>query len=263
MRFLQKCFRFSVFLAAISTVHFNSKCIGGIIRLDSSPGSLGELLDGIVPTDIGTIAAGPFVVPSLSVAGSPPLSVTITGLTGISPVANATSISFGINSFGGDSAERFDSAFSESLTFVFNESVSVHQLDLRHFSGGEVFEFAGVTVSNDDLSDGRTDVFDFTTPLAIDAYTPIIMRSILGSVGIEAITLEVSPAMDTQPNMTVPEPASVVTFATLGLSCLRLRRRRRSIASMRHPDRDQKDSVPRLPFALRERGCHTFNDSGD
>ncbi len=234
---------------------------GGVIRLDNSLGGLGERLDGIAVTDLGTPSTGPFLIHGLD-----PLAVLVTDLRGmgLSTTVNSTLMGLGVNSSGRDEPGRFDSLFDEAISFSFSEKVVVHQLDFRHFGGGEIFEFAGVVIQNEDLSDGRTDIFDFTTPWTIEAATPITMRAISGSVGIEAITLDLADQDPVQPNAAVPEPSTLVMFVTLGLSCLGLRRRgepaRTRPTKRGIRNRNPKIEIQRFSAALRKCGCHRIDD---
>ncbi|MCP4890998.1 MAG: PEP-CTERM sorting domain-containing protein [Rubripirellula sp.] len=234
---------------------------GGVIRLDNSSGALGERLDGIAVTDLGTPSAGPYLVP-----GFPSLSVLVADLggAGVSFSANSTLAGMGVNSVGRDEPARFDSLFDEEISLSFSNRVVVHQLDFRHFGQGEIFEFAGAFIQNEDLSDGRTDVFDFVTPWTIEAATPFTMRATVGSIGIEAITLELADQEPVLPNAAVPEPSTLVMFATLGLSCLGLRRRgepaRTRPTKRGIRNRNPKIEIQRFSAALRKCGCHRIDD---
>jgi hypothetical protein len=233
-----------------------SRCVSaGIIRLDNLPGSLGERLDGLSASGLGV----PILVP-----GFEPLTITVTdiGLDALAPTLNSTANGLGINSLGSDAPDRFDALFDEQLEIAFSQKVRFLQLDFRHFSAGEAFEFAGITVSNDDLSDGRTDVFDFSSPLIVDAHTPIMLAASIGSIGLEALTLEVLVSGPAQPNSTVPEPSTMVMLATFGLGCLPIRRHRTSSCAKngngRRVDRqsvrfghcDQQNEISRFSTAL-------------
>lgn len=228
-------------LAVVFLASNTPACSAGVIRLDTSAGSLGGLLDGVVSADLGTSRAGPFLVPGLE-----PLSLTVVGLEGISPIANATSVGFGINSLGADVADRFDADLNESIDFVFNTAVTIQQLDFRNFSAGEVFEFAGFQITNDDLSDRRTDVFDFTSPLRIGASVPFTLQAVSGSIGLQSISLQVEDNRSEPPNRSVPEPSTAVMFVTMLLSGWRLRRRQHCMGNV--PVRQRR----KLAFLFRE-----------
>ena len=169
-----------------------------IVRWDNTGNlGMGDNLDGIsAPTTVG--------VPEIL-----GLQITIHTITGMGSGSslNATSESFGINSGdSGDNTYRFESAFTESVTFSFNREVTITQLDLTHFDGGESFVFGAQSIVFSDLTNGNTDVFDFSTPLVIAANTPIAMSASSGAIGIEAMNITA-----------VPEPSSL---ALLGLGVL-------------------------------------------
>jgi len=128
---------------------------------------------------------------------------------------NATSTSFGVNSgaSGVDKADRFDSAFSESVTFSFSQSVSISQLDFVGFDVGEQFSFGGQNITFSDLSNGSTDVITFSSPLVFAAGEQITISASSGTIGIEAMTMTA-----------VPEPSTLALFAFSG-GFLFLRRR--------------------------------------
>ena len=250
-----------VVVIVITAVEANDAC-GGVIRLDNSPGGLGARLDGIAVTDLGTPSAGPFLVP-----GFQSLSVLVTDLggRGFSVSANATLAGMGVNSVGRDETARFDSLFDEEISLSFSKRVVVHQLDFRHFGQGEVFEFAGAFIQNEDLSDGRTDVFEFVTPWIIEAATPFTMRATVGSIGIEAINLELADQDPVPPNAAVPEPSTLVMFATLGLSCFGLRRRDDPVKTRPTKrgirNRNPNNEIQRFSASLRKYGRCRIDDS--
>lgn len=179
-------------------------CSAAIIRLDNtgSPG-LGDNLDGIEVGDT------PITV---SVPEIPGLMITVHSL-GPDGELNSTSISLGINGDSDTDTDTFESDFNQIAIFSFNQAVSVTQLDFTNFESGEVFNFGGTSISNGDLSNGTTDVYDFNVPLEIAANTQFTLQATTGSIGIEAMTLTV-----------VPEPSST---ALLGLGSLALILRRR------------------------------------
>lgn len=209
-------------VAVVLMVTGTERSIAGIIRLDNSPGSLGALLDEISPADLGSPVAGPLLIP-----GWEPLAVEVIGVGSAvaGPRVNSTGTSLGINSVGSDAADRFDAALDEQLSLLFNADLQIDALDFRHFSGGEVFEFGGVTIRNQDLADGRTDLFVFPTPLRLGMASPLTMRAVSGSIGIEAMSVQrlIPPTNPSPGNMAVPEPSTMASFALLGLGCLRKR----------------------------------------
>lgn len=191
------------FLSVIVALLHVSAVSGGIIRLDNT--GTGALLDDIIPADIGTADA------TVSVIEIPGLDLTVTGLaTGAgssAPILNSTGTSLGINATDDADTDAFEAAFLQSVTFQFSQAVTISQLDFTNFESGEVFDFAGVSIENDDLSNGTTDVFDFTIPLAIAANTNFTLQTTTGTIGIEAFDVTVTA---------VPEPSSVIF---LGLGC--------------------------------------------
>ncbi len=171
----------------------SSICHAVIIRLDNtgSPG-LGDNLDGIgvgvTPTNVD--------VPEI-----PGLSITIHSI-GPDGGLNSTAISLGINGDSDLDTDAFESMSAQRATFSFNQSVSFTQLDFTNFESGEEFNFAGQVITNSDLANGTTDIFNFATPLVITADTQFSLEAISGTIGIEAFDLTV-----------VPEP-TVTTFCS-------------------------------------------------
>ena len=176
-----------------------------IIRLDNTgnPGT-GDNLDGMstTPTTIS--------VPEIS-----GLEMTVTAILGTDTGIdlNSTSKSLGINSDNDSDTDAFEAAFEQGFTFHFNKDVSISQLDFTTFSSGETISFAGITIVNGDLSNGTTDVYDFSTPLKVDANTDITLQATAGTIGIEAMTLSV-----------IPEPATMSLIGLAGLLTLVSRR---------------------------------------
>lgn len=190
-----------------------------IIRLDNTGGGvngLGVLLDELQTSDIGTATA------TVNVPGFAGLTITLTGLAtavpSSAPILNSTGTSLGINASGDSNTERFESEFSQSATFQFNQAVEVSQLDFTAFESGDKFSFFGTTISNGDLSNGTTDIFDFSTPLTIAANTNFSLSATAGTVGIEALDIALATA--------VPEPSHLVLITMLGISVVVGRRRR-------------------------------------
>ena len=181
---------------------------GALVRLDNtgSPG-LGDNLDEIQFADTPQTV----VVPEI-----PGLSITVHSI-GPDGDLNSTATSLGINAAGTDDTDAFDSILGDVATFSFNQAVSITQLDFTTFTAGEVFDFAGAIINNGDLSNGTTDVYDFTVPLDIAANTQFSIQATSGTIGIEAMTLTAVAA--------VPEPSSIALLGLGGLATL-LRRRR-------------------------------------
>jgi hypothetical protein len=172
-----------------------------------SPGT-GDNLDGLssVPTTIN--------VPEIS-----GLEMTITAILGSDTGAelNSTATSLGINSDNDSDTDAFESALGQGFTFRFNQDVSITQLDFTNFESGETISFAGSTIAYGDLSNGTTDVYDFSTPLEISANTGITLLATSGTIGIEAMTASV-----------VPEPATMAMLAIGGVLSIVIRRVKRA-----------------------------------
>jgi len=143
------------------------------------------------------------------------MTVSALGADGNNETVNASADSLGINAQGNDATDEFDSALNEFVTFHFDQDVTVSQLDFVNFDAAETFDFAGVTINNVDLTDGTTDIFDFTTPLAIAANTDFTLQATAGTIGIAAFDVSVAA---------VPEPS---TLGLLGLGAFVAFRRRR------------------------------------
>jgi len=175
---------------------------GANVFLDNT--GTGASLDNIVPADIGTAAA------TVNVTEISGLTLTVTGLTtgntSSAPILNSTANSLGINATGDTNTERFESAFAQSVTFQFNQAVQITQLDFTNFSSGEVFDFAGQSISNGDLSNGTTDIYVFGSPFSIAANTNFTLQATSGTIGIEAFDVTV-----------VPEPSAFLLLALFGL----------------------------------------------
>ena len=195
----------TAFLFSLIGANLHSQA--AIVRLDSTSGGLGELIDDYTsPTPSSMI-----IVPGIS----PELNLTIIGF-GPNGSINSTQTSLGINAAGGgDDSDAFD--VGEFLTLRFDQDVTVSQLDFTTFQSGEMFEFAGFSISNGDLSNGTTDVFDFATPLAIAANTEFTMRATSGTIGIEAFDVHMTA---------VPEPTSIGFLTAASVLVIGLRRKR-------------------------------------
>ena len=177
------------------------------VRLDNtgSPG-LGDHLDEMIAT--------PTTVDVPEILG---LQMTIHAVvgSGAGTDLNTTSTAFGINSGdAGDVTDRFDSLFSESVTFSFNKDVSISQLDFTSFESGESFQFGSETITYSDLTNATTDIFDFSSPLLLAAHEQFTLSATSGSIGIEAMDV-----------VAVPEPSVAVMLGFAGVVVL-LRRKR-------------------------------------
>ncbi len=175
-----------------------------VIWLDNSGDpSTGDNLTGISTT--------PFTISVPEITG---LEMTITAILGTDTGAklNSTATSLGINSDNDSDTDAFDAAWGQGFTFQFNQDVFISQLDFTTFSSGETISFAGVNIENGDLSNGTTDIYDFSTPLEISANTDITLLATSGTIGIEAMTLA------------VPEPATIAMFGLGGIIAWVIRR---------------------------------------
>jgi len=192
-----------ILLSSIAT--YTSICSGATLRLDNTSGGLGEALDLLVFTsgDPATTTA----VPELN-----GLFITVHGITSDGNL-NATATALGINGTSDTNTSRFEAAFSQSVTFSFSQDVSISQLDFTSFENGDTFDFAGTSIANTDLTNGSTDIYDFSSPLEITANTQFTLQATAGDIGIEAMTLTV-----------IPEPSSTALIA-LGTLALMLKRR--------------------------------------
>jgi hypothetical protein len=128
---------------------------------------------------------------------------------------NATQDSLGINGDNDTDTDAFESAFNQSVTFSFNKTVSITQLDLRGFEDGEIFNFDGLSISYETLANKTTDIYDFATAYIIEANTAFVLSTGTGTIGIEGITLTV-----------VPEPSYTQAILLTCGTALLMRRRR-------------------------------------
>jgi len=155
------------------------------IRLDNIGTSTGDNLDELSGPTTGIVVAE---VPGLFIAVH-----NIAG-SGSGTDLNATSVSLGINSGdSGDDTDGFDASFGESVTFSFDKAVSLTQLDFAGFESGEVFAVGLDSINFSDLTNGTTDIYDFSAPLIIAANTQITIGASSGVIGIEGMTLTVVP----------------------------------------------------------------------
>ncbi|CAA6677014.1 Unannotated [Lentimonas sp. CC4] len=195
-------------IIVLQTVHSQT-----IMGLDNRAGGIGILVDGIDVADLGTATA------TVSVPTFTGLTLTVVGLnsdTGSSdPTLNSTATSMGINATGDADTDAYEAVFNQSVTFKFNQDVEVYQLDFTTFDSGEVFNFAGTTITNSALSNGTLDTFDFSTPLLINANTNFTLQATAGTIGIEAFTISA-----------VPEPGTYALLSGIcALGFVMLRRR--------------------------------------
>ncbi|WFB35726.1 PEP-CTERM sorting domain-containing protein [Kiritimatiellota bacterium B12222] len=197
---MKKSNLFTKLLLGVAILSLSLCSYGEIILLDNtgSPGT-GDNLDGIetVPTTIN--------MPEI-----PGLQMTITAILGTDTGAelNSTSTSLGINSDNDTDTDAFEAAFGQGFSFSFNQDVSITQLDFTTFDSGEVFNFGGVTIENDDLSNKTTDIYDFSSPLLVSANSVISMSATTGTIGIEKMTLTA-----------IPEP-SIAALLLIGMGFL-------------------------------------------
>ena len=211
---LKKLFSFAV----IALASFYSSAEAQIITIDFQTG--GQVVDQL---DTGTVVGTSVTA---DVAALPGLTLTAVGsATDIDAVLNATgSGGFGINSAGGDDdSDGLDVAFDESITFTFNQDVTLLDVEFENIdddpTSTDSVSFGGVTILGTALGTG--DTFTFATPLSFAANAPIVFSEITGDgVSLQFLTIEV-----TADSPAIPEPSSAVLIA-LGLSGLSVLRRR-------------------------------------
>lgn len=162
------------------------------IALDNT--GTGALLDGIeeAPATIAVIELDD-------------LQLTVTSISG--GELNVTSTSMGINGADDTDTDVFESAFDQSVSFSFNQTVSITQLDFTHFDEDEIFNFDGLSISYEALANKSTDTYEFTTPYTIAANTAFELSAKSGEIGIEGMSLTVVP----EPSYTA---ALLITFGT-------------------------------------------------
>ncbi|MGJ8655597.1 MAG: PEP-CTERM sorting domain-containing protein [Akkermansiaceae bacterium] len=188
------------------TAILSSTSSAATVQLDNSSGGLGAALEA-ADFDFGDPELD-LLVPEIS-----GLTITVHGITTDGEL-NATATSLGINGSTDTDTDVFESAFNQSVTFSFDKTVSITQLDFTNFEATEVFVFGTETIIYDDLSNKSSDFYDFTTPLVINANTQFTLEATSGSIGIEAMTFTV-----------VPEPSSTALLGLGGLAYI-LRRRK-------------------------------------
>ena len=117
----------------------------------------------------------------------------------------------GINStLSGEDADDFD--VGEFVEFSFSKSVEVTSLDFVGFGAGETFSFAGQSIT------GAQNLYAVPSPVSIAANTSFRLESISGTMGLQAITLNV-----------VPEPSeTAAVFGIAGMLFVFRHRRRRA-----------------------------------
>ena len=170
------------------------------IDLTNDSGTLGELFNDV--------SSGTFLVP-----GGSGLEITIEALSTDSSLnSNVGSPNrLGINStLSGEDADDFD--VGEFVEFSFSKSVEVTSLDFVSFGAGETFSFAGQSIT------GAQNLYAVPSPVSIAANTSFRLESISGTMGLQAITLNV-----------VPEPSeTAAVFGIAGMLFVFRHRRRRA-----------------------------------
>lgn len=183
----------------------------------------GTLIDGLTLADIGTPAATFAVLDGpdgSSGAPIPGLTISFTGITAAPGDTNIAVASSSIAGLGVDSDNGTSGFFEpgESVSFQFNQAVNLNSIEFFSLSvGGDTIAINGTNFTDADET-GSSDVIDFTTtaggPIFIPAGTNLTFASVAGTIGVENITIE-----------TVPEPASAVLLAGIGVLGLSRRRR--------------------------------------
>ena len=203
------------------TINFENNGVVGDL-LEEAQTVVGDFFTTTVAGDtvVGNDAMGnPIVIPGLEIttvgASTDPLAV-INGTTN-----NGIGINSDVNSnpdVMSEEPSQLDVAFEETLTFTFNQDVTITDVEFFGISNdaalGESVSFAGQTLLGSDL--GTSDTFSFAPGLFFAANDPIVFAEISGNgVALETFTIVA----------TVPEPGSL---AMLGLgSVLMMTRRRR------------------------------------
>lgn len=228
------------FLGVVLTLVFGGMANADIITLDltldAGPGSTGAVLDNNVL--LTTLAATPLTadVIETDVIGTgasqvgivPGLTLSIVGGTGDALAeVNGSGTGLGVNSdSASDNSTRYDVDFSESLSFQFNQDITLLNVHLVSFSGQEQFTVGSETFQSSNgtdpvlpASDG-SDIFTFASGgQFIPANTPFIVEAggpAGTSVGLEGFTIE---------TISVPEPSSIALLGLLGLGAVARRRR--------------------------------------
>ena len=190
--------------------------VGGLLEADQT----------VVGTPFTTTVAGddlagnPIVIPGLTI------TTVGSSLDPLAVINGTTNNGIGINSdvnanpaVANEEPSQLDVTFDETLTFTFNQDVTITDVEFFGISNDPLFNesvsFAGQTLLGSSL--GSSDVFSFAPTLFIPANSAIIFEEISGDgVALENFTIEFAG---------VPEPGSL---AMLGISgCLMFARRRR------------------------------------
>ena len=219
---IKKLFSFAVI--ALASFYSSAEAQTVLDFTTFTAGGPGELLN-----TAGTVVGTPFTISSvvdITNTTVPGLSLTVTGAAAdTGAVLNGTLSGFGINSAtGADDSNGIDGgAFGESLTLVFNQDVTITDVEFDAVDDSDAstdeLSFGGVTIAGSDLGFG--DTFNFAPSLFFSAGTGIVFSEISGDgSGLQELTIEV-----TADSPAIPEPSSAVLIA-LGLSGLSVLRRR-------------------------------------
>ena len=188
---------------------------GIVVPIDfSNNGVVGEFFDDIGP------AVGTPVTTLVDPAMVPGLTITAVG-TASGGSLNANGQALGINSPGGvDNPADIEASFGESITFTFNQDVTLISADFHNVddSAGSTdsVSLGGITAVGSALGTG--DILTFPAGTFFAAGTPIVFAENVGDgVGLAGLTIEASQ---------VPEPNSAIALLALaGLVANRRRRR--------------------------------------